>query len=1322
MRNLRLLSESQQLLRAADSQEEGDEIKWLTTGASGSVLCGGHRHFFTLHEAPAGVEHQAIPPDCSHVVGAEFLIADNVLFLATSEGTLLHCYGGTVTDVVCHIPAGISAFRWSPDQEILVVTTNLEHEGGHLLVMTADWMPVVTEPLNPDDFGEQKPVTVGWGKKETQFHGSEGKEAAKLKAQLSKSVSSQDDLRPRISWRGDGQFFCVSTVSTATNTRVIRIYDRQGVLQGTSEPVNGLEWSLAWKPSGALIAATVELPRWREVVFFEKNGLRHGSFALPFPVGESTVKELQWNSSSEILLVWTVLRSEDGLLTDVIQLWTTGNYHWYCKQTFRFARTTSAILAAVGWSQTDPYKLFLVQAEGRLSVLEWTWDVCRSLDNSATVAVIDGSKLLLTSFAYANAPPPTSSHTLQFPTFVNQAVFSSTATSYELAVATDSRTFYLFTSNRACPSEAPILHKTCDLPFSHSAILFWCGKEHLAAVEVTQVNGETVWGVWTFSVHDETERELESLPSLELLEEDKNCKLVGYFDAPVYHFTAERHLALVYLKNGQVLQADLRPDAGKVTSLIKLQPDCDKIVIQMNPSHSHHIPPIIYTLNSSSHKLHRSNVQVSDDCTSFILTPDFLLYTTHHHKLVAIPIHHSGNDVKFGSSSDERQLERGSRLVTTVASTGVANEKCSSSDGTAVILQLPRGNLEIIHPRALVIGKICDFLRAGKKNYRGAFNLMRKHRINMNLLVDFDLSQFLQDVPVFLAQIGNSVDLNIFIAELSDENVTATMYKSHFPAAAAKDVVTTTVPVEVPGKSNRVLDALEKGLDRMPGNELFLSRMACHIYKKPQELEQALFKVMELMKSFHTTEAEDALKFILYSTNVDELYNVALGTYDFDLVLMVAAKSRKDPKEYIPFLNQFRSLQPEAYQKFSIDNHLKRYAKALGHLASMGREKFTECVELVVQHQLYREALVIFREQSEERAKLLCLYGDFLSTTKRKYGEAAILYDEAGNANEAVENYRKSLDWQLAMACAAKANWDAKTLAKSADLTALALKSAGRHFEASRLLLDYTGNVSGAFGTLLEGRLWSDAHLLLEVRDCGPTARSKFGAAIADAASGVLAQIGDIEAKVDKYQPRLKVARQIKRERKAGGLGDEFIDNMSETSSVSERSSMRSSKFSRTSSKNRRKDEKKKRSLREGGPYEDLALLDALKALYRQTETLMTGEVASLLKYLLLLRRMDVGCQLQRAFGALLKNLQRRREEIWTMEELSAVLSGSLAGHTFGPDATTSSIVSGLAASAAQDAREPQPGDLSLTDLALYVPPDFNLIASWNEMHLEQFE
>lgn len=39
--------------------------------------------------------------------------------------------------------------------------------------------------------------------------------------------------------------------------------------------------------------------------------------------------------------------------------------------------------------------------------------------------------------------------------------------------------------------------------------------------------------------------------------------------------------------------------------------------------------------------------------------------------------------------------------------------------------------------------------------------------------------------------------------------------------------------------------------------------------------------------------AEEALKYLLFLVNVNDLYDYSLGTYDFDLVLMVVEKSQK---------------------------------------------------------------------------------------------------------------------------------------------------------------------------------------------------------------------------------------------------------------------------------------------------------------------------------------------------------------------------------------------------------------------------------------------
>ena len=41
---------------------------------------------------------------------------------------------------------------------------------------------------------------------------------------------------------------------------------------------------------------------------------------------------------------------------------------------------------------------------------------------------------------------------------------------------------------------------------------------------------------------------------------------------------------------------------------------------------------------------------------------------------------------------------------------------------------------------------------------------------------------------------------------------------------------------------------------------------------------------------------DDGIRFLTYLVDVNSLFDVALGTYDFDIVMMVAEKSQKDPK------------------------------------------------------------------------------------------------------------------------------------------------------------------------------------------------------------------------------------------------------------------------------------------------------------------------------------------------------------------------------------------------------------------------------------------
>ena len=68
-----------------------------------------------------------------------------------------------------------------------------------------------------------------------------------------------------------------------------------------------------------------------QIIFFERNGLRHGEFLLP-NTADLMVEEVCWNNDSTVLAVWLKSLSETAKIVHKLQLWTTRNYTWYLKQ------------------------------------------------------------------------------------------------------------------------------------------------------------------------------------------------------------------------------------------------------------------------------------------------------------------------------------------------------------------------------------------------------------------------------------------------------------------------------------------------------------------------------------------------------------------------------------------------------------------------------------------------------------------------------------------------------------------------------------------------------------------------------------------------------------------------------------------------------------------------------------------------------------------------------------------------------------------------------------------------------------------------------
>ena len=77
---------------------------------------------------------------------------------------------------------------------------------------------------------------------------------------------------------------------------------------------------------------------------------------------------------------------------------------------------------------------------------------------------------------------------------------------------------------------------------------------------------------------------------------------------------------------------------------------------------------------------------------------------------------------------------------------------------------MPRGNLETIYPRALVLAGIRQNLN--NKKYRTAFLACRNHRVDMNILHDHSPQDLIANVGLFIDQVGKVEHIDLFLSQL----------------------------------------------------------------------------------------------------------------------------------------------------------------------------------------------------------------------------------------------------------------------------------------------------------------------------------------------------------------------------------------------------------------------------------------------------------------------------------------------------------------------------------------------------------------------------
>ena len=1046
--------------------------------------------------------------------------------------------GEDVIEIVGSVDASINAAAWSPDEELLAISTGADT----LLLMTRDFESIASITLSPEDVKVSNHVSVGWGKKETQFKGRGVAKALRdptVPEHVDEgTLSILDDGRVTISWRGDGQFVAVNSILDAElKRRIIRVYSRDGVLESVSEPVNGLEGTLSWKPSGQIIAGVQRQDERVDVVFFERNGLRHGDFSLRLDKEEmrtfGSSIELSWNVESTILAVST---------KDRVQLWTMGNYHYYLKQEIRLEYASHGPARAF-WHPEKTLQL-CCQNDLDLRKLSYNFDVCRGSvvppNDIGLVAVIDGKNLKVTPLRTANIPPPMAFDEIDIPGNALDVAISRDGT--EIAVL-HSGSLSLWSCNYASkPVQRATMKNTID---------------------ICSTFGEEITGPYGDSLYARTDHDrIDYYSNTDLATETTNDSDGPSIDtsdpANVLWHLAPNHISFRLAEN----------------SSLEIQSD---------------------------HQTLRIN-----SCTSFIVTATHLIYTTGQHLLKFVHLHIGELEIPADEpEKDERcrSIERGAKIVTVMPS------------AYSLVLQMPRGNLETIYPRALVLSAIRQSLR--DRDYKKAFLICRTHRVDVNILHDYAPEQFMHDLALFVRQVRKVEYVDLFLSSLSEEDISKSIYKDTLPPAENSEINgvvngdAIASPRPTSSKVNRICDGFLQALQKDSSSRL-QNIVTAHVCKSPPDLEAGLKLVSELRKTGDQARLEEAVEHICFLADVNQLYDTALGIYDLDVALLIAQQSQKDPREYLPYLQNLHDMQA-LRQRFTIENDLKRYGKALTHLHVMG--EFEEVKTYTTKHELYPAAIELYRYDKARLTELMRLYADYMSSRNR-YKEAGIAYEYITDHASAYEAYRAISMWRECLSNAVLVPLPPTELSNLARDLASSLEEVKDFASAATIHLEYLDDLEGAAKLRCKAYQFAETVRQVTLRRRPELLKSVIDAGLIDGSATMTELLAEMKSQIAAQVPRLRELRQKKEDDPMAFLdgaddGDGDVpDNISlaptdaSTSggTFMTRYTNRSmgtldTNATRKTSKNRRREERKRARGKKGTVYEEEYLVNSIARL-----------------------------------------------------------------------------------------------------------------------------
>jgi elongator complex protein 1 len=123
-------------------------------------------------------------------------------------------------------------------------------------------------------------------------------------------------------------------------------------------------------------------------------------------------------------------------------------------------------------------------------------------------------------------------------------------------------------------------------------------------------------------------------------------------------------------------------------------------------------------------------------------------------------------------------------------------------------------------------------------NYRKAFLACRKHRIDLNVIVDKDPKRFRERLPSFIEQVHDVDYINLFLTNLGSEVVFSISLLTLIGACSQGS--------QSPEVISELCDAVREQLEAQDIEKYINSILTAYVVKRPPDLEAGLRVLLQL--------------------------------------------------------------------------------------------------------------------------------------------------------------------------------------------------------------------------------------------------------------------------------------------------------------------------------------------------------------------------------------------------------------------------------------------------------------------------------------------